>query len=162
MALLGIKYHQTNDVNSNALITFTFKQVILTTVGKITLFAAILILRFISKMIFKISSVIRINVRRMVNGEDLKKLIYSALQIVSTFLDTLNTWSHKETLLQILKITLDTNEEAYAFTDFQFEDLSPLGINTRANLSLFQGDIIMNDGPSPRNIKKDLLQRWPG
>ena len=62
------------------------------TTGRIiTLFAAIWILRFISKLIFKISSVIRINVRRMVNGEDLKKLIYSALQIVSTFQDNVTS-----------------------------------------------------------------------
>ena len=75
MVSLGIRYRQTKDVNWNAPIIFTFKQVILTTGRKITLLAAILVLRFISKMIFKISNVIRINVRRMVNGEDSKKLI---------------------------------------------------------------------------------------
>ena len=61
----------------------------------------------------------------------------------------------------ILQIRSDTHGEAYAFVDDEF-DMSPLAINTRANLSLFQGDIIMNDQKQPRNIKKDLLQRWPG
>ena len=39
--------------------------------------------------------------------------------------------------------------------------LSEAAINQMLHLDLFQGDIIRNTKPSPRNIQKDLTKRWP-